>query len=216
MAWSFVDFPSNASVLELLEGRAGILALVDDETWFPGGTDKKVATKLSVRRADLMRCGVAAAAARTFRGDEPRRRRGCRANVPWRRAETLTFGLDRRAPRYRAFGGDDAPPSPLRRGVLAAATRIRHPDFRVDASMKVAGGFVVKHYAGPVRYETDAFLRKNRAAPAPRFSSGTRAHGPSLGRRSSPSLGRRSSPSRSGGDRLVAQATRRPRASRTC
>jgi len=62
-------------VLELLEGRAGILALVDDETWFPGGTDKKVATKLSVRRADLMRRGVAAAAARTFRGDEPRRLR---------------------------------------------------------------------------------------------------------------------------------------------
>ncbi|KAH8075651.1 hypothetical protein JL721_1665 [Aureococcus anophagefferens] len=44
--WSFVDFPSNVSVLKLLEGSPGVLKLVDDECWFPNGTDKALATKL--------------------------------------------------------------------------------------------------------------------------------------------------------------------------
>ena len=65
-------------------------------------------------------------AVRSPRGsDASRRRRGCRANVPWRRAETLTFGLDRRAPRYRAVSGGfrrQAALLPDARGLAVGAT----------------------------------------------------------------------------------------------
>merc|ERR1719198_1593765 len=46
IAWSFVDFPDNSLVLELIEGRNGVLKGIDDECLMPNGDDVKLSNKL--------------------------------------------------------------------------------------------------------------------------------------------------------------------------
>ena len=54
VGWSFVDFADNQGCLDLLEGRVGVLALLDEECVVPKGSDAGLATKLAdLHRRDL-------------------------------------------------------------------------------------------------------------------------------------------------------------------
>ncbi|KAI9187712.1 Myosin type-2 heavy chain 1 [Blastocladiella emersonii ATCC 22665] len=46
IAWSFIDFNDNQPCIELIEGRLGILALLDEESRLPSGADKSLVEKL--------------------------------------------------------------------------------------------------------------------------------------------------------------------------
>ncbi|KNE68519.1 hypothetical protein AMAG_12690 [Allomyces macrogynus ATCC 38327] len=46
ISWSFIDFYDNKPCLELIEGKLGILALLDEESRLPGGSDKALISKL--------------------------------------------------------------------------------------------------------------------------------------------------------------------------
>ncbi|KAK9768222.1 Myosin type-2 heavy chain 1 [Basidiobolus ranarum] len=44
--WQFIEFSDNQPCIELIEGRMGILSLLDEESRLPSGTDQTYATKL--------------------------------------------------------------------------------------------------------------------------------------------------------------------------
>ena len=44
--WSFIDFNDNQPCIDLIEGRLGILALLDEESRLPSGSDKSLIDKL--------------------------------------------------------------------------------------------------------------------------------------------------------------------------
>ncbi|KAI8381580.1 P-loop containing nucleoside triphosphate hydrolase protein [Radiomyces spectabilis] len=44
--WTFIDFTDNQKCIDLIEGRLGILALLDEESRLPGGTDQGFCQKL--------------------------------------------------------------------------------------------------------------------------------------------------------------------------
>jgi myosin-5 len=44
--WSFIDFNDNQPCIELIEGKLGILALLDEESRLPSGSDKSLIDKL--------------------------------------------------------------------------------------------------------------------------------------------------------------------------
>ncbi|GBF89890.1 hypothetical protein Rsub_02594 [Raphidocelis subcapitata] len=87
--WSYIDFVDNADVLELMEGRLGLLDLLDEACRFPSATPRDLADKL-------------------FAGAAP-----------------------------------------------AASARF-------SRAKKSVSAFQIEHYAGPVVYQTDHMLDKNR------------------------------------------------------
>lgn len=44
--WTFIDFSDNQPCIELIEGKLGVLALLDEESRLPSGTDASFLTKL--------------------------------------------------------------------------------------------------------------------------------------------------------------------------
>ncbi|KAI9221863.1 P-loop containing nucleoside triphosphate hydrolase protein [Blastocladiella britannica] len=46
ISWSFIDFNDNAPCIDLIEGKLGILALLDEESRLPSGSDKSYVDKL--------------------------------------------------------------------------------------------------------------------------------------------------------------------------
>ncbi|KAK9752636.1 Myosin type-2 heavy chain 1 [Basidiobolus ranarum] len=46
IAWNFIDFSDNQPCIDLIEGRLGILALLDEESRLPSGTDSSFISKL--------------------------------------------------------------------------------------------------------------------------------------------------------------------------
>ncbi|KAI8803826.1 P-loop containing nucleoside triphosphate hydrolase protein [Cladochytrium replicatum] len=44
--WSFIDFADNQPCIDLIEGKLGILSLLDEESRLPSGADKSLITKL--------------------------------------------------------------------------------------------------------------------------------------------------------------------------
>lgn len=87
--WSYIEFVDNQDVLQLLEGKLGVLELLDEQCRFPTATHRDLAEKLY--------SGTATSASRRF--------------------------------------------SKPKKSITA---------------------FTVEHYAGPVTYQTDNFLEKNR------------------------------------------------------
>ncbi|KAK9728893.1 Myosin type-2 heavy chain 1 [Basidiobolus ranarum] len=46
IAWDFIDFSDNQPCIDLLEGKLGVLALLDEESRLPAGTDNSFVNKL--------------------------------------------------------------------------------------------------------------------------------------------------------------------------
>ncbi|KAI9871799.1 MAG: Myosin type-2 heavy chain 1, partial [Watsoniomyces obsoletus] len=44
--WTFIDFSDNQACIDLIEGKLGILSLLDDESRLPMGSDEQFVTKL--------------------------------------------------------------------------------------------------------------------------------------------------------------------------
>lgn len=44
--WKFIDFSDNQPTIDLIEGKMGILALLDEESRLPSGSDSSLITKL--------------------------------------------------------------------------------------------------------------------------------------------------------------------------
>jgi len=52
ITWSFVSFPDNKATISMIEGKAGLLALLDEQCLFPKATDETFAKKLYKELAD--------------------------------------------------------------------------------------------------------------------------------------------------------------------
>jgi myosin-5 len=49
--WTFIDFSDNQPCIDLIEGKLGILSLLDEESRLPMGTDEQFVTKLHINYA---------------------------------------------------------------------------------------------------------------------------------------------------------------------
>jgi myosin V len=49
--WTFIDFSDNQPCIDVIEGKLGVLALLDEESRMPSGTDASFLTKLSTQLA---------------------------------------------------------------------------------------------------------------------------------------------------------------------
>jgi myosin-5 len=49
--WKFIDYSDNQPCIDVIEGKLGILALLDEESRLPSGTDASLLTKLNVQLA---------------------------------------------------------------------------------------------------------------------------------------------------------------------
>ncbi|KAF9792463.1 P-loop containing nucleoside triphosphate hydrolase protein [Thelephora terrestris] len=47
--WTFIDFSDNQPCIDVIEGKLGVLALLDEESRLPSGTDASFLTKLNVQ-----------------------------------------------------------------------------------------------------------------------------------------------------------------------
>lgn len=46
ISWKFIEFADNQACIDIIEGKMGVLALLDEESRLPGGSDTSFATKL--------------------------------------------------------------------------------------------------------------------------------------------------------------------------
>lgn len=49
--WTFIDFADNQATIDVIEGKLGVLALLDEESRMPSGTDASFLTKLNSQLA---------------------------------------------------------------------------------------------------------------------------------------------------------------------
>jgi len=49
--WTFIEFSDNQPCIDIIEGRLGVLALLDEESRLPAGTDASFLTKLNTQLA---------------------------------------------------------------------------------------------------------------------------------------------------------------------
>jgi hypothetical protein len=47
--WTFIEFSDNQPCIDVIEGRLGVLALLDEESRLPSGTDASFLTKLNTQ-----------------------------------------------------------------------------------------------------------------------------------------------------------------------
>lgn len=46
ISWKFIEFADNQACIDIIEGKMGVLALLDEESRLPGGSDTSFAAKL--------------------------------------------------------------------------------------------------------------------------------------------------------------------------
>ena len=131
--WSFIDFPDNQDILNLIEGKKpmGILTLLDDECNNPSGSDKNFTYRIY----------------KSFLGEEMDE---LAASTKLRRAST--GGIERAMSPSFGFLGDKSDENTIQ----------KHPRFCATRLMKPRGKFSIVHYAGSVTYSADGFWAKNR------------------------------------------------------
>jgi myosin-5 len=130
--WSFIDFPDNQDILNLIEGKKplGILTLLDDECNNPSGSDKNFTFRIY----------------KSFLGEEMDE---LAANTKMMRRAS-TGGIERAMSPSFGFLGDKSDENS------------KHPRFDATRLMKPRGKFSIVHYAGSVTYSAEGFWAKNR------------------------------------------------------
>ena len=131
--WDPVDFQDNAPILEALEGRGGLLALLDEECQLQRGTDANFLTKLCDRAGRLPKAAA-------MLGAPP--------------AAVLAF--PRTSGDRQVCQQQDSMCGDCHRYAI-------YPIIPVDnCELSAAAQFLLRHYAGQVAYTVAGFREKNK------------------------------------------------------
>ncbi|KAI9750464.1 MAG: hypothetical protein M4579_006454 [Chaenotheca gracillima] len=130
--WTFIDFADNQPCIDLIEGKLGVLSLLDEESRLPMGSDDSFVTKLHHNFANEK--------AKSYR----KPRFGKSAFTVCHYAIDVTYESDGFIEKNRDTVPDEhmevlgASSSDFLREVLEAASSVREKDSAAAASMKVA------------------------------------------------------------------------------